>query len=91
MNLDVVVHVLRLDGHEQRSEPFERTKVPTHPEEVYLSKPDFLLWVAQAVPDTLEDRRERCNSNPSTNKDSNLILENIFGSTSKRSIDINSG
>lgn len=90
MDLDVDIHILRLDGHEQRSEPFKRPEVFTDPEKVYLSKPCFLLGVVHAVPDALENRGEWCNSNSSTHEDSDLVLEDIFGSTPKRSIDIDS-
>ena len=90
MDLDVIIKVLGLDGHEERPKPFERTEISTDPEEVYLSKPRFLLGGIHAVPNTLKNRGEGCNSNASTHKDGNLVLEDIFGSTPKRSIDVNS-
>ena len=37
VDFDMVVHILRFDGHEQGAEPLERAKVPAHPEEVHFA------------------------------------------------------
>lgn len=53
MDLDGVIHVLRLDSQKQASEPFERAEVTADPEEVYLSESGLALWIVHSVPDAL--------------------------------------
>lgn len=86
----MVIHILRFDSHEQRSEPFERTKVSAHPEEINLAKSSLLVRVVHPIPDALEDRSEWCHTDAGTNEYCDLILEDILGSATKRTIDIDS-
>ncbi len=55
VDLDAVLDVLGLDGHEQRAEPLKGAKVAADPEEVDLGQPRLLLRVVHPVPDGLED------------------------------------
>lgn len=90
MNLNMAVHILGFDGHQERAEPLERTKIPAHPEEVDFAKTRLLLRVVHPVPDALQDGSEGGNADTGTNENSNLVLEDIFGCTAKRSIHVHS-
>ena len=90
MNLNVIVHILRLNSHEQRSEPLERSEIPANPEEIYFSEPSLLFRVVHTVPDALEDGGKRSHANSSTNEDCNLILENVLRRASKGPIKVHS-
>ena len=88
MDFDVVLQVLSFDGEQQRPEPFEGAKVTANPEEVNLSESCLALWVVHAVPDALEDRCERRDTNTGTAKHSDFELEYVLRGTAKRSINV---
>ena len=90
MDLDMAVHVLGFDGHQQRAEPFERAKVSADPEEIDLSKTRLLLRVIHPVPDALQNRSERSNANAGTDQNGNLVLEDVFRCTAEGPIDVDS-
>lgn len=50
VDLDVVVHILSLDGEEERTEPFEGTEITADPEEIDFPETGLLLGVVHAVP-----------------------------------------
>ena len=79
VNLDMTVHVLRLDSTQEALEPLEAPEIPTHPEEIDLAEPRFLLGVVHPVPDTLQDAGEWCNSDACTHQYRDFIFENVFG------------
>lgn len=85
-----MIHVLRLNSQKQASEPFERAKVTADPEEVDFSESSLALRIVHSVPDALENGREWCHANTSTNKDGNLEFEDVFRGTAEWSIDVDS-
>lgn len=89
MDLDVTVHVLRFNRHEQRPEPLKGTKVAADPEKIHFPKPSLLLGIVYAIPDAFKNRRERGNSNACSDKDSNFIFEDIFRRASEWPINEN--
>jgi len=78
VDLNMVVHVLGFDGEEERTEPFEGTKVTTDPEEVDFAETSLLLRIVHAVPDGFEDGCKGRDSNTGTAKHGNLVFEDIF-------------
>ena len=86
----MAVHVLGFNGHQQRAKPFKRAKVPADPEEVDLAKTSLLLRVVHPVPDALQDRCKRSHTNAGSDKNGDLVLEDIFRCAAKGSIDIHS-
>lgn len=91
VNLDAVVHVLRLDGQQQRAEPLKRPKVSADPEEVDLAQARLLLRVVHAVPDGLEDGGERGDSYTGADENGHLVLEDVLGGRSEGPVDVDSG
>lgn len=89
MDLDVTVHILRFNRHEQRPKPLKGTKVTADPEKVHFPKPSLLSRVIHAIPDALEDRGERGHSNAGSDKNSYFVLEDIFRRASERPINKN--
>lgn len=88
MDLNVAIHILSFNRHQQRSKPFKRPKVSTHPEEVHLSEAGLLPRIVHPVPDALEDRSKRGNTDSGSNKNGDFVLKYVFRSTSKRTINI---
>lgn len=91
VDLDALVDVLRLDGEQQRAEPLEGPKVSAHPEEVHLCETRLALRVVHAVPDGLENRRERRDSDTGSDEHRDLVLEHILGRGAERSVDVHAG
>lgn len=91
VNLNALVDILGLNSEQQRSEPLERAKVTADPEEVHLGKTGLALGVVHAVPDGLENRGERRNTDTSTDEHGNLVLEHILRCRAERSVDVNAG
>lgn len=89
-NLDMIIHILSFNSHEQRPKPLKRSKVLAHPEEIHLPKSSLLAWIIHPVPNTLEDRGERGNANACTDKYCNLILENILRGAAERTVNVDS-
>lgn len=88
VNLDAVLDVLRLDGHEQRAEPLKGAKVAADPEEVDLGQPRLLLRVVHAVPDGLEDRGKRRDADAGADEDGHLVLEDVLGRGAKGPVNV---
>ncbi len=91
MNLDVVLKILSFDGQKKGTEPFERTEISADPEEVHLPQSGAALGIVHAVPDALENGGERCDTNTSTNENSNFELEHIFGGRTEGAINVYAG
>lgn len=91
VDLDVAVHILRFDGHEQRPEPFERSKVSAHPEEIHFPEPGLLLGVIHPIPDALEDRSKGGHSDARAHEHGHFVFENILRRAAKGSIHIDAG
>jgi hypothetical protein len=79
VNLDMVINILSLDGQKQRSEPFERSEISANPEEVDLPETRAALGVVHPVPDTLQDGRERRDTDTSTYEHGDFKFEHILG------------
>lgn len=88
MDLNVIVHILRLDSQQQTPEPLEGSEVSADPEEVDLAKARLLLRVVHAVPDTLKDGCERCDTNTGTDQDGNLVLEHVLRGGSEGAVNV---
>ena len=67
VDLDTVLKILRFDGQKQRPEPLKRPEISADPEEVYLPEPRLALGIIHPIPDTLEDRCKRRDTNTRTN------------------------
>ena len=91
VDLDVTVHILSFDGHEQRPEPFKRSKVSAHPEEIHFAEPGLLLWVIHPIPDALEDRCKGSHSNAGAHEDGHFVFENVLRRAAKGSIHVDAG
>jgi len=92
VDLDVIIDVLRLDGQQQRSEPFERSEISADPEEVHLPQSRTgSLRVVHAVPDTLKNGRERSDTDTSTAEDGDFELEHILRGRTERTVNVDSG
>ena len=89
MNLDVAVHILRLDCHEQGPKPFKGSKVSADPEEIHLPQPAFPLRVSYSIPDAFEDGCKRSDADSSSNEDCYFIFEDVFRRASERPVDEN--
>lgn len=88
VDLNVAIHVFRLNRHEQRSEPLKRPKVPANPEEIHLPESSPLLRIFHPIPNTLKDGRKRGHANTGSYKHRNLVLEHVFRCTPKWPIDV---
>lgn len=88
VDLDAVLHVLRLDGHEQRAEPLKGAKVAADPKEVDLGQARLLLRVVHAVPDGLEDGRKGRHTDARADQHRDLVLEDVLGSGAKGSVNV---
>jgi hypothetical protein len=91
VNLNMVIDILRLDREQQRTEPLKRAEIPANPEEVHFPQARAALRVVHAVPDALEDGRERRDSNTGTDEDSDFELEHVLGGGAKGAIDVDTG
>lgn len=92
VDLDVIIDILRLDSQQQRSEPFERSEVSADPEEVDLPQSRTgSLRVVHAVPDTLKNGRERCDTDTGTTENGDFELEYILRGRTERTINVDSG
>lgn len=90
VNLNVIVHVLRLNRQQQRPKPFKRVEVTTDPEEIDLPQARLLPRVRHPVPDALEDRRERRHADARPDQHRHLVLEHILRRRAERSVDVQS-
>ena len=88
MDLNVTVHILRLNCHQQRPKPLKRAKVPAHPEEIYLAQSRLGLGVVESVPDAFEDRGKGCDADTGTHEYSDLIFEHVFRGAAKGAVDV---
>lgn len=88
VDLDMVIHILRLDSQQQTPEPLERAKISADPEEVDLAKARLLLRVVHAVPDTLEDGSEGRDSNTGADQDRDLVLKHVLRRGSEWAVNI---
>lgn len=89
--LNMAVHVLRFDSHEQRPEPFKRTKVSAHPKEVNFTQPRLLLRVVHPVPDAFEDGSKGRHPNACTYQYCYFVLEHVFRCTAEGSVHVDAG
>lgn len=87
----MVFQILGFDSQEQGAEPLKRSKVTTDPEKVYLPQPGTALWVVHAIPDTLQDRRKRRDTNTRTDEHRDFELEYVFRGGAEGAVDIDSG
>lgn len=88
VDLDVIVHVLGLDGEQQAPEPLETPEVAAHPEEVHLAETRLLLRVVHPVPDGLENRGERRHADARADEDGCLVFEDVFGGRPEGPVDV---
>ena len=91
VDLDVAVHILRFDGHEQRPKPLKRSKVSAHPEEIHFAEPGLLLRVVHPIPDALENRSEGSHSNARADEYSHFIFEDVLRRAAEGSIHVDAG
>ena len=91
MDLDVTVHILRFDGHEQRPEPFKRSKVSAYPEEIHFAEPGLLLRVIHPIPDAFENRSKGSHPDARAHEYGHFVFENVFRRAAKGSIHVDAG
>lgn len=91
VNLNALVNILGLNGQQQGPEPLEGAKITADPEEVYLGQAGLALRIVHSVPDGLENRGERRDTDTSSDQHGNLVFENVLGCGTERSVDINTG
>lgn len=91
MDLNMIIHVLRLNSEEQAAEPLETPKVPADPEEVHFAQPRLLLRVVHAVPDALEDGGERGDADAGADEDGGLVFEDVFRGAAEGAVDVDAG
>jgi hypothetical protein len=90
VDLNMIVKILSFDSQEQRPEPLKRAEISANPEKVHFSEASAALRVVHPVPDTLEDRSERCHTDTGTDQYSDFELEHIFRGRTERTVDVNS-
>ena len=78
MDLNMIIHILRLNRKQQAPKPLETPKIPTHPEEVDFPQPRLLLRVVHPVPDALENGCEGCDADTGADEDGGLVFEDVF-------------
>ncbi|KAF4511985.1 hypothetical protein G6O67_001176 [Ophiocordyceps sinensis] len=91
VDFDAMVHVLRLDGQQQRAEPLKRAKVAADPEKVHLGQARLGLRVVDAVPDGLEDRRKGRHADARAHENRHLVLEHVLGRRPERPVNVDPG
>ena len=91
MDLNMVIHILRLNSEEQAAEPLETPKVPADPEEVHFAQPRLLLRVVHPVPDALEDGGKGGDADAGADKDGGLVFEDVFRGAAEGAIDVDAG
>lgn len=91
VNLDMVIKILGLDSQEQGSKPFKGTEISANPEEVDFPQPCASLRVVHPIPDALQDRGERRDTDTRTDQHGDFEFEDILRCRTKRSVDVDAG
>ncbi len=93
VDLNPVLRVLLLDGVQERVEPLRRAEVTDDPGEVHLGQARGLraVEVVHPVPDRLEDRRERRDTDTGTDEENRLVVQEVLGRGAERTIDHHTG
>lgn len=93
VDLDPVLRVLLLDCVQERVEPLRRAEVTDDPREVHLGKAGRLrvVEVVHAVPDRLQDRRERRDTDTSTDEEDGLIVQEVLGRRAEGTVNHDTG
>lgn len=88
-NLDSVLRVLFFDGVQERMEPFGRTEIADHPDEVDFGEAGGrrVVKVVHAVPNVLEDGGKGRYTDTSPDQQNCLVVEEILAGGTKRTID----
>ena len=93
VDLDAVLRVLLLDRVQERVEPLGGAEVADDPREVHLGEARRLrrVEVVHPVPDRLEDRRERGDTNTRTDEQHRLVVEEVLRRGAERPVDHDAG
>ena len=80
IDLNAVLRVLLFDRVQKRVEPLGRPEVADDPRKVHLGEARRLgrVEVVHAVPDRLEDRRERSDTDTCTDEQHRLVVEEVL-------------
>ncbi len=88
-NLNVTIHILHLDGRQQRAEPFETAEIPTDPDEIDLAQTRLLpVRVVHAVPDGFEDGGERGDADAGADEDGDFVAEDVFRCAAEGAVEV---
>lgn len=93
VDLDPVLRVLLLDRVQERVEPLGGAEVADDPREVHLREARRLrrVEVVHAVPDRLEDGRERRDADTGADEEHGLVVQEVLGRGAEGTVDHDTG
>jgi hypothetical protein len=84
----VIFQVLSFDSEQKRAEPFEGAEITANPEEVHLPQSCTTLGVVHAVPDTLKNGGEGCDTDTGTDEHSDFEFEHVLRCRAEGTVDV---